>query len=123
MLLRSTKALGPERFTQQQTLRSVPRPNARRSARKSHSRCKAWDGDEAFAGWQNALDGWAMADHSHQQHVEQQPVQPPNQQQPDPAAALRRVLEVVRSGQLDPLLEFCPDEVIDKLLALRKETG
>jgi hypothetical protein len=64
-----------------------------------------------------------MADHSQQQHVEQQPMQQPKQQQPDPAAALRRVLEVVRSGQLDPLLEFCPDEVIDKLLALRKETG
>jgi hypothetical protein len=64
-----------------------------------------------------------MADHPQQQHVEQQPLQQRKQQQPDPAAALRRVLEVVRSGQLDPLLEFCPDEVIDKLLALRKETG
>uniref|UniRef100_A0A383WPH7 Uncharacterized protein n=1 Tax=Tetradesmus obliquus TaxID=3088 RepID=A0A383WPH7_TETOB len=64
-----------------------------------------------------------MADHPQQHHVEQQPLQQRKQQQPDPAAALRRVLEVVRSGQLDPLLEFCPDEVIDKLLALRKETG
>lgn len=43
--------------------------------------------------------------------------------QPSPQDALRRVLEVIRGGNLDGMLEFCPDEVIDKLLALRKETG
>eukprot|EP00882_Tetradesmus_deserticola_P007026 GHRQ01007398.1.p2 GENE.GHRQ01007398.1~~GHRQ01007398.1.p2 ORF type:complete len:209 (+),score=68.35 GHRQ01007398.1:903-1529(+) len=127
MSLRSAKARGQERFAysgqRQAAPRAVPRLTGTRVAIRGTYACKAWEGDEAFAGWLNALDGWAMADNPHQQHVEQQPVQHQKQQQPDPAAALRRVLEVVRSGQLDPLLEFCPDDVIDKLLALRKETG
>jgi hypothetical protein len=40
-----------------------------------------------------------------------------------PHQTLQRVLEVVRAGNLDGMLEFCSDEVIDKLLALKKQTG
>lgn len=36
---------------------------------------------------------------------------------------MERVLNVLRCGNLDGMLEFCSDEVIDKLLALRKQNG
>lgn len=41
----------------------------------------------------------------------------------DPASALRCVLDVVRERNLDGMLEFCPDELIDRLVAHRKEAG
>jgi hypothetical protein len=41
----------------------------------------------------------------------------------DPASALRCVLDVVRERNLDGMLEFCPDELIDKLVAYKKEAG
>ncbi len=40
-----------------------------------------------------------------------------------PEQALQAVLELVRDGELDGLLEFVPDEVIDKVLDWRKLTG
>jgi hypothetical protein len=44
------------------------------------------------------------------------------QQGQGPQHTLQRVLEVVEAGNLDGMLEFCSDEVIDKLLALKKQT-
>lgn len=37
-----------------------------------------------------------------------------------PAQTLQRVIQVVRDRNLDGLLEFCPDDVIDKLVAQKK---
>jgi hypothetical protein len=68
--------------------------------------CKAWDSEETAAPWQELPE------------VKQQ-----NSTQQDPAHTLQRVLDVVRTGNLDGMLECCSDEVIDKLLALKKQTG
>lgn len=72
--------------------------------------CRAWEYDETR--WQPLHDVQQPFSEASSAVVEQ-----------GPSATLRRVLDVVREGDLDGMLEFCPDEVIDKLLALRKETG
>lgn len=73
-------------------------------------RCCAWEYEEAR--WQPL--------HEVQQHFSETSSAVVDQ---GPSATLRRVLDVVRDGDLDGMLEFCPDEVIDRLLAFRKETG
>lgn len=72
--------------------------------------CRAWDYEETR--WQPLHDVQQPFSEASSAVAEQ-----------GPSATLRRVLDVVREGDLDGMLEFCPDEVIDKLLALRKETG
>lgn len=68
--------------------------------------CSAWESEETAAHWQMP-------------EVRQQNTQ---QQGQGPQHTLQRVLEVVEAGNLDGMLEFCSDEVIDKLLALKKQT-
>lgn len=110
-------------FAKSQTSTSVFRPRGPASAYAVPARpisfqkrsqrvvaCRAWEYNEPR--WQPL-------------HEAQQPLSDISSAVVDqgPGATLRRVLDVVREGDLDGMLEFCPDEVIDKLLALRKETG
>lgn len=75
--------------------------------------CRAWDSEETAARWQE------LPEISQQQQAQQQTTA----ETAGPHQTLQRVLEVVRAGNLDGMLEFCSDEVIDKLLALKKQTG
>lgn len=80
----------------------------------SHARprvvCRAWDSEETAARWQELPE--VKQQHSTQGCTQQ-----------DPSHTLQRVLDVVRTGNPDGMLEFCSDEVIDKLLALKQQTG
>lgn len=76
--------------------------------------CRAWDSEETAARWQE------LPEISQQQQGQQQQT---TAETTGPHQTLQRVLEVVRAGNLDGMLEFCSDEVIDKLLALKKQTG
>eukprot|EP00878_Enallax_costatus_P001044 GHUV01001179.1.p1 GENE.GHUV01001179.1~~GHUV01001179.1.p1 ORF type:complete len:365 (+),score=98.94 GHUV01001179.1:962-2056(+) len=110
-------------FAQSQTSTSVFRPRGSASAYAVPARpltwrqhrhrlvsCRAWEYNEPR--WQPLPEAQQPCSDTSSAVVDQ-----------GPGATLRRVLDVVREGDLDGMLEFCPDEVIDKLLALRKETG
>lgn len=81
---------------------SIPRRPCLHGRKRVVSR--AWDSEESAARWQ-------LPEVQQQQH---------QAQLQDPHTTLQRVLDVVRTGNLDGMLEFCSDEVNDKLLALKK---
>lgn len=82
---------------------------------RPRSVCRAWDSEETAARWQELPD---VRQPSIQEQGPSSSLLPA-----DPQATLQRVLEVVRTGNLDGMLEFCSDEVIDKLLALKQTPG
>lgn len=93
--------------------------------RRQRTMCMAaWEGEQQQVPSSEVL-GLPPPPALHQQQQRQHQHQQQQQQQPDgtPHSTLQRVLEVVRAGNLDGMLEFCSDEVIDKLLALKKQTG
>lgn len=85
---------------------SVPCSKAVRLHARSRVVSRAWDSGEETR--------WQLPD-VQQQHHQQLPQ--------DPHTTLQQVLDVVRTRNLDGMLEFCSDEVIDKLLALKKQSG
>lgn len=94
--------------------------------------CKAWDSEEAAAArWQELPEQLSSWSREQQPHLSPQPPQQQQElgpssaadQQQGPSATVARLLDVVRTGNLDGMLEFCSDEVIDKLLALKQTPG